>query len=285
MRCVELRNSDGDTVGFDFPERPEEVSAKQKINFETHYRHLLSWMNTELEAGTFVENRIFYLYMVAKVLCEFLEISLDSILKLDSTDLLDRHGNLSMDILQEHMKSLETQNLTLDLDSLEDSLLTLYGNVHAVVKEYKPRLRTGNNLEIEYYDDDPENVDENGDRNKCTWILPHTIKQAYTGKQIYSKLNTAQAVELLEVKRKVNLERTALDESGSDYDPNGDLDLKETLYAIALLIRKKLPDGTIETMPLEPSELSLWLEHRAHHFEEIDMCTACDIGFFLLNII
>jgi len=275
MIKVAITVSDGSEIAFDFPESPSEINLSQKVDYETQYRLLLRWVHKHIEADTFIENRAYYLYMVAKVISEFLNLEINDLMKLDPGIDQDEHGELLLESFNESLKDKKSFIGKIDLDSFENSMLIIYDNIHRVINMYEATLR--------YELKDNFNFSYKGKN----WQIPYIHKSAYNGEVIYDKLTTGQSIEILEIKRKAAGLRATMEEEQKDktddYDPYGNIEYTEILSTIALLVREVDSEGNLEQIPLDSNEMSQFLRGRTVFFSQLDMQTGLDIAFFLMS--
>jgi hypothetical protein len=105
------------------------------------------------------------------------------------------------------------------------------------------------------------------------WSVPHFKASEFTGKIIRPNMKFGDVVRISEAKRVASTLIGKLGKDGKDLDPNGNAQISELLYIVSYLAENKEVDPYLTD-----------INQRIEYFKDIDMQTALDLLFFLINI-
>lgn len=265
MLSLRLNTVHGEPILFDVPQTPSEVKLHQRIDYDVKYEKFIGWYADHMNKGTILQQKNRYIAKALVPLSAFYGINLGRMLDLDVADLLDADGEVSTRRFTDHIKRLGKKGIQIDVDSLENTVLELFALVDAACK-YTGEDRTETDHTFQFKDTDSDQT--------VTWTIPYWITSKLSGSQRPTKISVMQAVEVLDLKRKsVKVKEPKGQEGSARYS--------QYLRTLAMLARKEgEEDGFLYE---SETELETFLEERAAHFREIDMKTAYDVIFFLIN--
>ena len=246
MKTVYINSGESKTE-IKLPESLTEVSLNTKVAFDVAREELMLWLKDQSDSDTLEDNRNYYLYLMAKAVSEFIDKPLDEVLRFDVSDVVDDSGMLYKISFEDGV----------DIDSVDASLSTLYQYSVDLVDSYKFEFKDTKDFTFDY--------------SGIVWEVPHVVKTVL-GKKVFSYVSVAQAVEILQVKKMLN-----------DISIKGD-DLKNFRFSSFLKMLAIIVTKQGEEIPLDAVKYSTLIEERMVLFQEIDMKTAYDLIFFLINI-
>lgn len=250
---------------FDVPENPAEVKLNQKIDYDVAHEKFIAWYADHLNKGTLLQQKNRYIAKALVPLSAFFGTDLGKMLDLDISTLMDETGEVSTRKFTNHIKRLAAQGIKPDIDSLETTVLELFALVEYACK-YTGVERTEKDHTFQYKDTDSDEI--------ITWTIPYWITSKLTGSKRPSPVSVMQAVEIGDLKRKA---AKVKDKKGKE----GSTRYSEYLKVLAMLARKEdEDDGFIYE---SETELDAFIDDRAAHFQGIDMKTAFDVIFFLID--
>ena len=252
MRVITIQNTLGDEVSLRMPESPDEVPVSKFIDYSTSFQKFVGWYNDMAERGELVQNRSMYVYELCKIISEYFDVNLNTLIHYDISELLDEEGQLRVDIMSDHAGKMG--EAISDMDEVEDVLLTVALTLNHVVNGYEPKLRTDQDHKFTYKGE--------------SWVLPkvNVLAGAYVH---YPKFTVKEIVECMEIQR-LSAKQRSKDQSP---DNGGSALLTEYLSMFAILCRKEGEDIDLDVF----DEL---VEARLHHFIDLDMRTVRDLVFF-----
>lgn len=266
MLTISLPTVQGDTLTFDVPQNPSEVKLRQKIDYDIAHEQFIIWYADHLKKGTLLQQKNRYIAKSLVPLSAFFDVDLGKMLALDISTLLDENGEVITRRFTNHIKRLQTQGILIDVNSLETTVLELFALVEQACR-YQGVERTKEDHTFTYKDTDSD--------EEITWTIPYWIAAKLSGSKKPTPVSVMQAVEILDLKRKYQPTK-------KNPDINGSKRYSEFLYTLAMLARKEdEDDGFIYD---SDTELEVFLDERAAHFKDIDMKTAFDVIFFLIDI-
>lgn len=233
-------------IPIDLPQRASEIPVRKYIDFSVEMDKFVDWYNTKVEDKTIMAERTYYLYRMCRVVSEFFDIDLNTVLQYDAAALTDDAGYLKPEVMSKHIKALTDRAVS--MDDLEDTLLTIVLNVNKVVQDYEPKYRTVHNHIFDYRDE--------------KWTLPRVNVLSYHHIQ-FEKVTVLESIECMEIQRL----------SKKHKDDQGNSTLTEFLTMMAVLCRKpgeKIDIDNFENM----------VEERKRHFIDLTMDVVLDTVFF-----
>lgn len=105
------------------------------------------------------------------------------------------------------------------------------------------------------------------------WVVPHFKANEFTGKVIRPGVKFGTFLNISEAKRVASQFIGQKDKNGNDLDPKGNASISELLYIVANLAENSEVDPYLKS-----------IDERIEYFKDIDMQTALDLLFFLINI-
>lgn len=252
MINARLEKTDGEVIKFQLPEKLEEVTIKQKINFDLANEALIKWLSKHLEEQTLYHNRVHYLYHLCNVVAEVIDVPLKEVLRCDVSQYLDESGDLDIDVFN---SQFDTEKV-IHIDSATSTLLTVYNHLTDLILSYKPKTTNEDTYTFEYKGE--------------TYQVPYVYSQTYLGQPVYSKIDVQQAVEILEIKR-----------WAAGIDDSGNTRLTHFLGVLSLLARK-VEEDTMEELP---NKIDIFIKKRSLHFQDIPFPIALNAVFFSMPTI
>lgn len=263
MHNIKLNTSDGEAINLPFPEDLSEVSLSNKIAFDVCKEDVLIWIKESLDDDTFLENRTYYLYLLAKAVSELIEMPLYEILKLNAKDLIDEDGELLPNVLQQHFDLLQTEDkFVFDFESADSTLTTLFHLGCNLQKDYKFVNKDKTSFKFRW--------------KGRTWCIPHVVQRLFTGKKVYSHFSVAQAVETLQIKKYLTTKSAEKKRIVGDTDELMSVRYTAFLKMMGIALREEGKD-----YPLDDVAFQQEMQKRIKIFDGIDAKTAYDVTFFL----
>ena len=244
---VAIKTTEGKEVGIlEFPERPEEISLKQMIEFEKSFSEKERWLESLGDSPdyTSVEFRVGYIKSVLACLEQF-----------TGSKLVE---NMPIGNFESHLVQMLGVNSTgnIDLGNVEETLFQIYTNIWRILGQYRRPERFSGDISFTYQD--------------VHYKITKAFKDAITQQVKFDSLPAGQVVEALEAWR--------LFEVNSEKDKDGSLIYTTLLRLIACFA---LADG--EAFPSSDIEAQKWLSDRSILFSGIDMVTALNVQAFFLH--
>lgn len=256
---LKIKDTGGTVTKIDFLDKIEDVKLDNKIRFDIVNENIALYIQQSIDDKKEVD--VYYLKLISKAVGEFLDVDMDTIMKLDTSDVMD--GFTLSD--QKIMDSINNKDnwKDIDLGSVEITLMKLYNSINGFLSKYKPKIRTDQNYVFQY--------------KEKTYYLPYLIKTLYTGANVTTKVNTSQLVEVLEIKRYLGTEFKSRE--GKEDQSLMDARFNAYLEIFAVLVLEEGVD-----YPSSDAELSDRIDERKEYFKDIDMKTVNDVVFFLMSI-
>ena len=251
MYKATLKTSKGESLSFDFPQKPEEVLLSQCIDFTKAIEQFEDWQKEQEEKKVDVTG--------VEYMCGYLKRALNAIKAFTGSS---KVSEFKTGKFYDHLVNLLNDDVDLlDKESWEDTVTTLYANTFRVIGLYKPVLPTKGNCEFKV-------------GNKI-FVIPTTYRDALTGKIIFESIPTGQAIEALEVMRVYN--------NNIDNDSNGSIRFTSILKLVAILSRRK-NKGVIEQFPTTEDGVRKLIDERIRYFSpRLNMVDALRIENFFLH--
>lgn len=138
-----------------------------------------------------------------------------------------------------------------------DGLLAMFAMVMKPIREYEPKKR--------------DSFQHRGNTYALYTDYLDQFGQDWVGRD----MRTSEAVDALQFEQIF----FSKDEDGNYYVKDGRY--KNDLALVAMLSRKKLPNGELELPPISLSDRTEWLDNRMVELAGVGMDVALDVGFFL----
>lgn len=258
---LKLVDSLGNETGIIFPESLSDVLLSNKIAFDVINEDIALYLKDRIDQNLHVD--VVYLQMLSRAVSEFLDVDITKLLNMDVGELLGDDLSVLNDVVIKSITDLPKWS-EIDLNSVDVTLNSLYNNILALIDTYEFTYKTEEDYLFEY--------------KERKWKVPYVIKTLVTGTKVFSKINTSQLVEVLQIKKYLYTEFKQREDKDSNHLMNVRFTSYLEIFAI-LCIEKN------EEFPLDEADLSESIQEKLRIFEDIDVKTAQDVIFFLITFI
>ncbi|MCA9366742.1 hypothetical protein KC887_00555 [Candidatus Kaiserbacteria bacterium] len=246
IECTLTRADGQELARFPFPTEAREVTYKQYTRFEDAYQAKEKWLQNN--AGASVTEPRFvkeYIQHVARIVEAFTGI--DNVLEAQLGDYVQHVQQFFGD---------DVAGFTKELQSVEQTVFTLYANIWRTMASYKKHVHTSEAYHFQY-------------KGKV-YRLKSAYRDAITGQLRFDSLSVAQGIEVLEAWRVYEQAK------GNDI---GNRFLFTTI--VTLIACLALEDG--QSFPDDEKTIQRWVSDRVVYFQDINMEIALNVRDFFLN--
>jgi len=241
MQVLTLRRKNNETLDVDFPEDFSEISLEAA----------LEWLAVEEQLHTCVTaekfDKVLYLTLLTQAVANFLGINIDD---------LFGHPVGDLEVHLRTFKPSEVKNTT-------ENIVQIFERIAYIFTTVEPKIYIDKEFTFEH--------------NDFTYKVPNFIKNSLTTGISNPKLSVGEAIECLEVKRRIHELKTNTPEQRKNAS------YTELITLTAILARKVSKD--VEHFPADQSDIDIFINSRVKEFETLKADVGFDVGFFLTSII
>lgn len=265
MLIVSLVRRGGNKLTLKVPERPEEVTLKQFVNFDIGYSKLMQKLTRISRDKKVQEKSPEYAIILMRLMKDLYPEMSDVLGKIDISTEANRTA-------LEHTLMLQ---LAKDADSIEKTITsfeTVLNQFYKMIYEWEPKM--------------PVTKDYKFKHGGKYYILPSVRKDLVFKKYEFEGMTLDKLIETNEIHRMINRrvqQNELLNKENhsiaNKQDPDGSLAFTKLIHTLAMVVEEE----GVET-PRDPKQFDRMVRERVAVFQDVSQVHARTATFFLLSM-